>query len=70
MYICNCTGITESEIRGAVELGCATLHDLRRDLGVATCCGKCAPEARKLLRRCARACSSCPGEAAFGAGDD
>ncbi|APV51080.1 hypothetical protein BWI17_16140 [Betaproteobacteria bacterium GR16-43] len=69
MYICNCNAVTESEIRGAVELGCATLHDLRRDLGVATCCGKCAPDARKLLRRCSRACPAA-AEMACAGGDD
>ena len=69
MYICNCNGITEREIRGAVELGCTTLHDLRRDLGVATCCGKCAPDARKVLRTCTRSCGTCP-EGAFAGGDD
>jgi bacterioferritin-associated ferredoxin len=52
MYICNCRGITEREIRGAVELGCATLRDLQRELGVATCCGKCLPQASGLLRSC------------------
>jgi bacterioferritin-associated ferredoxin len=68
MYVCNCNGITEREIRGAVELGCTTLSDLRRDLGVATCCGKCAPHARKVLRHCTRACAGCPE--AFAGGDD
>ena len=68
MYICNCNGITEREIRGAVELECATLHDLRRDLGVATCCGKCAPDAKKVLRRCSR--GACPAHPAFAGGDD
>ncbi|HWH41021.1 MAG TPA: (2Fe-2S)-binding protein [Usitatibacter sp.] len=52
MYICNCMGITEREIRGAVDLGCETVADLGRDLGVGTCCGKCVPEAGSLLRRC------------------
>lgn len=69
MYVCNCNAVTEREIQGAVELGCHTLHDLRRDLGVATCCGKCAPDARKLLRRCARACTSAEQMACAG-GDD
>lgn len=50
MYICNCNGITEKELRGAIELGCATMTCLQRELGVATCCGKCLPEASKLLR--------------------
>ena len=64
MYICNCNGITEREIRGAVELGCTTLHDLRRDLGVATCCGKCEPDARKVLRECGRRCGDCVADTA------
>lgn len=53
MYICNCNGITEKEILGAVDLGCSTLGDLQRDLGVATCCAKCLPDASRLLRSCA-----------------
>lgn len=53
MYICICNGITERQIRGAVELGCETVGDLQRELGVATCCGKCLPEASKLVRACA-----------------
>jgi bacterioferritin-associated ferredoxin len=65
MYICNCNGITESEIRGAVELGCATLKDLQRDLGVASCCGRCVPEASKLLRE-SEACTEPAGLRAAG----
>lgn len=53
MYICNCNGITEKEIRGAVELGCETMTALQRELGVATCCGKCLPDASRILRSCA-----------------
>ena len=59
MYICNCMGITEREIRGAVDLGCETVADLGRDLGVGTCCGKCVPEAGRLLRRCCASQAGC-----------
>jgi bacterioferritin-associated ferredoxin len=52
MYICNCNGITESEIQGAVDLGCASVADLTRALGIGTCCGKCVPDARKVLAVC------------------
>ena len=52
MYVCNCNGITEREVKGAVELGCASVADLTRDLGVGSCCGKCVPDARRLLARC------------------
>lgn len=63
MYVCNCNGVTESEIRGAVELGCDSVTALQRELGVASCCGKCLPEAARLVRACA---GSCPGRAACG----
>jgi|KBSSwiStaDraftv2_1062776.scaffolds.fasta_scaffold171417_2 bacterioferritin-associated ferredoxin len=52
VYVCNCNGISEREVQGAVELGCTTVADLSQALGVGTCCGKCVPDARKLLRRC------------------
>ena len=52
MYICNCNGVTEREIRGAVELGCQSMADLSTQFGVGTCCGKCVPEARRLMRSC------------------
>lgn len=55
MYICNCNGITEGQIRDAADRGCCSLRDLSRDLAVGTCCGKCVPEARKLLRQCGAA---------------
>ena len=53
MYVCNCNGITEREVRGAIELGCSTLDDLQRELGVAACCGRCRPQAEGLLIACA-----------------
>jgi len=70
MYICNCNGITETTIRQAVELGCSSLEDLRRDLGVASCCGRCAPDARRLLGRCAAPGGAAPGRCPCAGGDD
>jgi len=52
VYVCNCNGITEREIREAISLGSRTFGDLRRDLGVATCCGKCEHPVRRLVRQC------------------
>lgn len=66
MYICICNGVTEREIRGAVELGCSTMGDVQRELGVATCCGKCLPEASRIVRACAGACG---GQGCAAAGD-
>lgn len=68
MYLCNCNGITKREIAGAAELGCTTLADLQRDLGVGTCCGKCVAEAQEVLRQCTRSCANadCPRQATRG----
>lgn len=66
MYICICNAITEREVRGAVNLGCTSIRDLKNDLGVATCCGKCEPDARRILRECragtASTAISCAGD--------
>jgi bacterioferritin-associated ferredoxin len=70
MYICICNAVTDREIRGAVSLGCRTVGDLKRDLGVASCCGKCELDARRVIRECTRACvADAPAARAFAAGD-
>jgi bacterioferritin-associated ferredoxin len=70
MYICICKAVTDREIRGAVSLGSVTLQDLRRDLGIASCCGKCAPDARRIIGECTRECAAgCGMSASFAAGD-
>lgn len=50
MYVCICRAVTDRQIRQAVELGASSLTDLKEALGVATGCGKCAPQAREILR--------------------
>jgi bacterioferritin-associated ferredoxin len=49
MYVCVCNGVTESQIRTAVNDGARSLRELRADLGVATCCGKCADCAQQVI---------------------
>lgn len=49
MIVCVCNNISEREIRQAVDLGVSSMAELRRDLGVATCCGKCHTCAREVL---------------------
>jgi bacterioferritin-associated ferredoxin len=49
MYICICNGITDGEIRRAVTAGARTLADLTAELGVASCCGRCADSASSLV---------------------
>lgn len=49
MYVCLCNGVTESQIRTAVSDGVRSLRELRADLGVASCCGKCADCAQQVI---------------------
>jgi bacterioferritin-associated ferredoxin len=49
MYVCICNGITESQIRDAISDGVRSLRELRADLGVASCCGKCADCAQQVI---------------------
>ena len=51
MYVCVCNAITEREITGAVARGWASYRQLREELGVGTCCGRCAGCAREVLRK-------------------
>lgn len=53
MYICVCNGVTERQISAAVTEGASTLRDLRKYLGVASECGRCARSARECLRAAA-----------------
>lgn len=50
MIVCVCNNISDREIRLAVDLGVSSMAELRRDLGVATCCGKCHTCAKEVLR--------------------
>ena len=52
MYICVCNAVTDTEIRHCADAGACTLHALREQLGVASCCGKCTPYARQILNEC------------------
>ena len=49
MYVCICHAVTDHQIREAAIAGARTLKDLRRDLGVASDCGRCASCARSCL---------------------
>lgn len=49
MYVCLCEGVTDGQIRAAVEEGVSTMRQLQDELGVARNCGRCACYARSLL---------------------
>lgn len=50
MYVCLCKGVTDSQIRSAVEEGASNLKAVRRQLGVSSQCGKCACDAKDIIR--------------------
>ena len=50
MYVCLCKGITDTQIRAAIEDGASSLRDVRNSLGVASQCGKCGSLTREILR--------------------
>jgi len=50
MIVCVCNNISDREIRQAVELGLTSMEELRRDLGVSTCCGQCFACAEEILK--------------------
>ena len=49
MIVCVCNNISDREIRQAIDSGLDSMAELRRNLGVATCCGKCHTCAREVL---------------------
>jgi bacterioferritin-associated ferredoxin len=50
MYVCLCKGITDTQIRAAVEDGASSLREVRNTLGVTSQCGKCGILARDIVR--------------------
>ncbi len=50
MYVCLCKGITDTQIRAAVQDGANSLREVNRSLGVASQCGKCGILARDIVR--------------------
>jgi len=51
MFVCVCNGITERQVREAIDLGATTLQDLTVSLGVASGCGTCAEFTRRMLEQ-------------------
>jgi bacterioferritin-associated ferredoxin len=50
MIVCVCHNISEKKIRREVAAGAHTYAELREQLQIGTCCGKCASCARQVLR--------------------
>ena len=50
MIVCVCNNVSERQIRRAVDAGLTTMPQLREELGVGICCGKCHSCAKTVLR--------------------
>lgn len=50
MYVCLCRGVTDSQIREAVDAGATSMRQVRQQLGVASQCGKCSCLAREIFK--------------------
>jgi bacterioferritin-associated ferredoxin len=50
MIVCICHNVSDKAIRQALEEGVASMHEIRAQLGVGSCCGKCNAFAKTLVR--------------------
>lgn len=49
MYICICNQVNDRQIADAVREGVRSIDDLKCHLDVATCCGMCETDARRVI---------------------
>ncbi|MBS9782158.1 MAG: (2Fe-2S)-binding protein [Gammaproteobacteria bacterium] len=49
MYICLCHAVTDSTIKKAIDNGASSVQDLKDELNVATCCGRCLNEVNEIM---------------------
>ena len=49
MYVCLCRGITDTQIRKAVQAGKTEFKQLKQSLEVGTQCGKCVRMAMEII---------------------
>ena len=52
MIVCICHNVSDKTIRQAVASGAESLQDVRAQLSVGSCCGKCLPCAKTIVREC------------------
>lgn len=52
MIICVCHNVSEGGIQKAVDSGLSSMKELRTELQIGTCCGRCHPTAKNVLKEC------------------
>ena len=51
MYVCLCKGITDSQIRAAVDQGADSITELQKKIGVALSCWSCIEMTESILKQ-------------------
>ena len=49
MIVCVCKNVNDKQVRAAMADGATTVRAVRNQLGVSTCCGKCAPQVKAMV---------------------
>ncbi len=50
MIVCICHNVSDKAIRKAIASGAESLHQVRSQLNLGSCCGKCLPCAKTIVR--------------------
>lgn len=50
MIVCICHNVSDKAIRSALEAGATSMQEIRAQLNVGNCCGKCNSFAKTLVR--------------------
>lgn len=58
MFVCVCRAVTDRQIKALTEEGVSTIKGLCLATQAGTCCGKCLPEAKKVLEESVAALAS------------
>ncbi|WP_322114285.1 (2Fe-2S)-binding protein [Aquabacterium sp. A7-Y] len=54
MIVCVCRKVSDRDIERLARSGCGSFDELQMELGVATCCGRCAECAQQTLESARR----------------
>ena len=49
MYVCNCNGVRETEVKTAILLGKQSWEEVLSHYGYEPCCGKCEAEIEQMI---------------------
>jgi bacterioferritin-associated ferredoxin len=58
MLVCHCKGLTDRDVRSAIEAGACTRREVTRSCGAGSVCGGCRPLIDELLETGERAPSA------------